>query len=69
MGRLLFRARGFQLFDGIIDHKVLRLHQIRYGVDNILPYDVAWNLAGVILLIVGIWLAMRARAAGKKAFR
>src|SRR5690554_2983375 len=23
----------FQLWDGIIDHKVLRVHQVRYGVD------------------------------------
>lgn len=55
---------GFQLFDGIIDHKVLRLHQIRYGV-NLLPYDLAWNLAAVVLLLIGVWLAFRARAATK----
>jgi hypothetical protein len=24
---------GFQLFDGTVGHKLLRLHQIRYGVD------------------------------------
>jgi uncharacterized membrane protein len=30
----------FQLFDGIVDHKLLRLHQIRYGVD-VTPYDWA----------------------------
>lgn len=55
---------GFQLFDGIVDHKVLRLHQIRYGV-NLLPYDIAWNLAAVVLLLVGVWLTFRARAATK----
>lgn len=43
---------GFQLFDGIINHKVLRLHQIRY-VDNILTYDIIWNVTAVILLIIG----------------
>jgi len=53
-------AGGFQLFDGIIDHKLLRLHQIRYGVE-VLPYDIAWNAAGLILLAIGIWLALRAR--------
>lgn len=52
---------GFQLFDGIIDHKVLRLHQIRYGVD-LLPYDVIWNLTGLALLAVGLLLLARARA-------
>jgi uncharacterized membrane protein len=43
---------GFQLFDGIVDHKVLRVHQIRYGVD-LLPYDLAWNAGALVLLIVG----------------
>ncbi|MFD3003834.1 DUF2243 domain-containing protein [Pontibacter toksunensis] len=55
---------GFQLFDGIVDHKVLRLHQVRYGVP-LLPYDLAWNLAGVVLLLIGIWLVFKARAATK----
>lgn len=48
---------GFQLFDGIIDHKVLRLHQIRY-VENTLPYDLVWNGVGVMLLLIG-WLIHR----------
>lgn len=51
---------GFQLFDGIVDHKVLRLHQVRYGVD-LLVYDVVWNGAALALLAVGIVLAVRAR--------
>lgn len=51
----------FQLWDGIIDHKVLRLHQIRYGVE-LLPYDIAWNTAGGLLLIAGIiWTILLAR--------
>ncbi|MFC3199991.1 DUF2243 domain-containing protein [Parapedobacter deserti] len=52
---LFLGAGGFQLFDGTINHKVFRLHQIRY-VDNILPYDIAWNAAALLLLIVGIYL-------------
>ncbi|GAB3237716.1 DUF2243 domain-containing protein [Glycomyces halotolerans] len=51
---------GFQLFDGLVDHKLLRLHQIRYGVD-LLPYDLAWNGAGLVLLAIGAILAVRAR--------
>lgn len=51
---------GFQLFDGIIDHKVLRLHQVRY-VDNLLPYDLAWNGFGILLLVIGLVLARRAK--------
>lgn len=51
---------SFQLFDGTIHHKVLQLHQVRYGV-NLLPYDLAWNMGGIILIIIGIWLWFRAR--------
>ena len=54
---------GFQLFDGIIDHKLLRLHQIRY-VENTLPYDLVWNGVGLMLLLIG-WLIHRRAAAGK----
>ncbi|UFQ19026.1 MULTISPECIES: DUF2243 domain-containing protein [Streptomyces] len=50
----------FQLFDGIVDHKLLRLHQVRYGVD-VTPYDWAWNATGLVLLLVGAALAVRAR--------
>lgn len=53
-------AGSFQVFDGIINHKVLRLHQIRYDVP-ILPYDVMWNLIGIALIIVGVLLLRRAR--------
>ncbi|WP_409474787.1 DUF2243 domain-containing protein [Streptomyces sp. HC307] len=49
----------FQLFDGIVDHKLLRLHQIRYGVE-VTPYDWAWNITGLILLLVGVVLAVHA---------
>lgn len=51
----LIGAGGFQLYDGIISHKVLNLHEIRYGVDR-LPYDLAWNGAGLIILIAGLLL-------------
>lgn len=57
----LLGAGAFQLFDGIINHKVLRLHQIRYGVDNLITYDVIWNLAGAILLIIGFLMIRRRR--------
>lgn len=53
-------AGGFQLFDGLINHKVLKLHQIRYGVE-LLPYDVAWNAAALALIAVGTlsWVRQR----------
>ncbi|NKX53157.1 DUF2243 domain-containing protein [Arthrobacter mobilis] len=57
---------GFQLFDGLINHKVLQLHQIRYGVD-ILPYDLIWNAVSLLLLGTGAVLAVRARRARPNA--
>ena len=51
---------GFQLWDGLVHHKLLRLHQVRYGVDT-LPYDLAWNAGGVVLLAIGTGLALRSR--------
>lgn len=59
---LLVGAGGFQLFDGLVHHKLLRLHQVRYGVD-LWPYDLAWNLSGVVLLLAGLVLLRRARLA------
>lgn len=53
-------AGGFQVFDGTIHHKVLGIHQIRY-VDNVLPYDVAWNGFGLVLLLIGLVLLRRSR--------
>jgi len=50
----------FQLWDGVVDHKLLRVHQVRYEVD-LLPYDVAWVASGALLLVAGIVLSMRVR--------
>lgn len=47
----------FQLWDGVIHHKVLRVHQIRYGVD-LLPYDLAWIAAALALLAAGVVIAL-----------
>ncbi|GHB34175.1 DUF2243 domain-containing protein [Salinicola rhizosphaerae] len=51
---------GFQLFDGIVDHKILGLHQVRY-VDNLWLYDLGWNAAGLMLLMIGYALLRRAQ--------
>lgn len=64
-GGFLVGAGGFQVFDGLVDHKVLRTHQIRYGVD-LLPYDLAWNLGGAVLIVAGVVLAV---AAGRHRVR
>ena len=59
-------AGGFQTFDGIVDHKLLRVHQVRYGVD-LLPYDLTWVGVGLALLAVGGALWARARSGGARA--
>lgn len=53
----------FHLFDGIVDHKLLDLHEIRYGVD-VLPYDLAWNGAALVLLAVGAVMLWQSRDEG-----
>jgi len=59
-GGALSGAGAFQLFDGLVNHKVLGLHQVRYGVD-LLPYDIAWNTAGVTLFVAGLVVLAAAR--------
>jgi uncharacterized membrane protein len=59
-GGLLFGAGLFQLYDGTIQHKVLRLHQIRYHVD-LVPYDWTWNVIAAVMIVVGLVLLARAR--------
>ncbi|WP_460775382.1 DUF2243 domain-containing protein [Microbacterium sp. GXF7504] len=54
-------AGAFQLWDGLIDHKVLQVHQVRYGVD-LLPYDVTWIASGGMLFVAGLaWTAVLSR--------
>jgi uncharacterized membrane protein len=55
LGGLLLGTGGFQLYDGLVQHKVFGLHQIRYGVD-LLPYDVTWNVVAAVLVVVGVVL-------------
>jgi uncharacterized membrane protein len=49
-------AGAFQLFDGTVNHKLLRLHQVRENVENLLPYDIGWILSGLIILAIGVYL-------------
>ena len=61
---ILLGAGGFQLFDGVVNHLILQLHPVREGVDNPLPYDIAWNAAALLLLAAGwlLWRGADARA-------
>lgn len=59
----LLGAGGFQLFDGVVVHKILRLHQIRYDV-ALFVYDATWIASAVLLLVAGaaVLLVGRRRA-------
>lgn len=65
LGALLLGAGGFQLYDGTIQHKLMRLHQIRYDV-NVLPYDMVWYITSVLMIIAGISLLFRSRKRSKQ---
>ncbi|MEK5184807.1 DUF2243 domain-containing protein [Solibacillus sp. FSL W7-1324] len=58
LGGVLLGIGVFQLYDGIIQHKWMRIHQIRY-VDNVIVYDIVWNVGALIILLIGIFLLFR----------
>ena len=55
-GGILAGFGGFNLLDGLVDHKLLRLHQIRPEAASQLPYDVAWIGSSLLVLAAGIWM-------------
>jgi uncharacterized membrane protein len=62
---VLLGAGAFQLFDGTVFHKVLQIHPVREGVENILPYDIAWNVSALAILLIG-WLLWRGVREGRR---
>ena len=63
LGGVLLGTGGFQLYDGLVQHKLMRLHQIRYHVE-IVPYDLVWNVIAAVILIAGLVLLARTRRTG-----
>ncbi|RJS61448.1 DUF2243 domain-containing protein [Bacillus sp. PK3_68] len=59
-GGVLLGAGVFQLYDGTIQHKVMRIHQIRY-VENVLVYDAIWNVTAIAMIVIGVVLLFRTR--------
>ena len=60
MAGMLVGIGAFQLYDGTIQHKIMRLHQIRY-VDHVIVYDIIWNVIAAIILLIGIVLTVQTR--------
>ena len=52
IGAAVLGAGVFQLYDGIIQHKIFRLHQIRYDVE-IFYYDLVWNVLAIFMILIG----------------
>ena len=63
---ILLGMGGVNLYDGTIQHKLLQLHPVREGVDNILPYDLAYNAIAIAVLVAGwlLWRSVRSGEAG-----
>ncbi|MFE9369065.1 DUF2243 domain-containing protein [Streptomyces sp. NPDC006711] len=59
-GGVLTGLGAFQLYDGTVQHKLMKLHQIRYHVD-LVPYDLTWNILAVVFLASGVLLLRAAR--------
>jgi uncharacterized membrane protein len=53
---MLLGAGGFNLYDGIIQHKLLGLHQVRAGAPNNLPYDLVFIGVAAVMLLAGLLL-------------
>jgi uncharacterized membrane protein len=53
---ILLGAGGFNLYDGIVQHKLLGLHQVRAGAADNLPYDVAFVGVAAVMLLAGLLL-------------
>lgn len=66
-GSVLLGSGTFNLYDGIIQHKIMRIHQIRY-VDNLLIYDVIWNALAASLMIIGFSIIIKYKRKAKKRY-
>ncbi|MFD1858696.1 DUF2243 domain-containing protein [Aeromicrobium camelliae] len=60
IGAVLSGVGAFQLLDGVLNHQILRIHQIRYGVDLLL-YDTIWIGTAIAALLVGLLVLSRTR--------
>ncbi len=58
---VLMGAGGFNIFDGTVNHKVLRLHQVREGVADLWRYDVVFLALAVLIFAAG-WVVWRREA-------
>lgn len=63
---ILLGGGGFQLFDGVVNHKILALHPVREGASNILLYDTVWIASALVMIGAG-WAVWRGVEPGTSA--
>ncbi|XOK64706.1 DUF2243 domain-containing protein [Paenibacillus elgii] len=59
-GGSLLGSGTFQLYDGTIQHKLMRIHQIRY-VENVIVYDLIWNFTAITMILAGSMFLIRSK--------
>ena len=64
-GAVVLGIGAFQLLDGVLNHKILGIHQIRYGVD-LLMYDTVWIGSAVLFMVIGLPV-LRMTGSGRRA--
>ena len=62
LGGILIGAGGFNLYDGTVQHKLLKLHEVREG-EPTLPYDLVFIGVALAVLAAGLLLRRGARPA------
>jgi uncharacterized membrane protein len=67
VGGVLLGAGAFNLYDGIVQHKLLGLHQVRAGASNNFPYDLGFIGLAVVVLLAGLLMLRTTRSAGRPA--
>ncbi len=55
---LLLGGGAFNFYDGTIQHKLLKLHQVRPGVPDQTPYDVVF-IGLSVLVLAAAWALLR----------
>lgn len=52
-GSMLLGWGAFNFIEGLIDHQILDIHHVMEYVGDKLPYDLAFLLSGIVLILIG----------------
>lgn len=51
----------FNLVEGILDHQLLQLHNVRERIPNVQSWNIGFLIFSVLLLVVGFWISRQKR--------